>query len=147
MLVVSDSSLASTIQSKLLQCTEHGFTMSELLSLMLPQLDQQMVLGGSQCNLSTLSVPCCILGSDHNVDVQVLAVQTHATLLNTTFICLGYVNAGKSVWQDIRQMWKVWLICSFVCIHRQSFSLMTACLANALLGVSICICKSCGCIT
>ena len=45
---------------------------------MLPQLDQQMVFGGSQCNLSALSVPCCILGSDHNVDVQVLDVRSHA---------------------------------------------------------------------
>lgn len=30
----------------------------------------------------------------------------------------------------------IWLICSHVCIHPQSFSLIEACLANALLGLS-----------
>ena len=34
MLVVFDSSLASTIQSKLLQCTQHGFTLSELFQML-----------------------------------------------------------------------------------------------------------------
>ena len=38
MLFVFDSPLASTIQSKLLQCTEDGFTLSELLTLMLFQM-------------------------------------------------------------------------------------------------------------